>query len=96
MLSYISRRRGIWDSISLKTDKPVWLTSIGVFTPSGHTAVSVAARPIKDDLDHIDVSAQLKSIYEQEGATMSLFGNGMYKGTIEIRKLTHFRNIYQF
>lgn len=70
----MEHRRCIWDSISLKADQSVLLTSVGVYTPSGSTAVAVDARPIEDNLRPVDMATELDSCYEEDGNTMSLYG----------------------
>ena len=71
---YTEHRRNVWDSLSLKSDVPVMIVGIGVYSPSGHTQVSVDARPLEDNLRPIDVSTELDSSNEEEGNIMTLYG----------------------
>ena len=72
--AYTEHRRNLWDSLSVKCDQDVVIVGVGVYSPSGHTQVCVDARPLQDNLRPIDVSTELDSMDEEEGAIMTLFG----------------------
>ena len=61
----ISHTKRIWDNISLKSNKDILLTGIGVYLPytkDCEALICVDARPLEKPLRPLDVETQLDSI----------------------------------
>ena len=58
----------------MKADTAVVIVGVGIYAPNGMTTICVDARPIEDNLRPIDVSTELDSCHEENGAIMTLFG----------------------
>ena len=67
-------RRNVWDTISVKADKPIVIVGVGVYSPSGVTTICVDGRPIEDNLRPVDVSTELDSCHEENGVITTVFG----------------------
>ena len=70
----LEHKKRVWDTISVRSSKPILLTGIGVYTPQGDAStIHVDARPIEKDLRPIDVATKLECETNWDDSEITIF-----------------------
>lgn len=66
----------IWDTLSIKTDRNLLLTGVGVYSPTSggnsQVVINVDARPLKEPLRPLDLATPLDSMTD-DSDTLTIF-----------------------